>query len=362
MTRQHVLWLATPMFSPDPLQAKAEFSMPRADRLSMQGWMKKQKEGVFGHWRERWCVMYESGLFRYYSQPGPDGELDETYRKGKGDVSFIHLKTFGREDQFVWIGTRERMWRFDAGSEEASQLWLNAMTAPYQRHAEKEMEEILRDGRSGTQLSFSEEDVVYAPLKQPPKLGEEHKYCNTPSKSSHGFTFTPATPVYRSTSILRTKSEPCLKALEIDPQSSILKEGWLSKKGGICGIWRKRWCVLYECGLFRYYTKSDKISSNRKGKGDNSFVTVCDGGMAGKEFWIQTDERTWQFQAETICDAADWFDMLNTPCRNYRLKKTKSMIIHRDSESFTVWERKRANSESAITDPDIIQFEHSFLE
>ena len=75
--------------------------------------------------------------------------------------------------------------------------------------------------------------------------------------------------------------------------------------------------------LFRYYTKSDKISSNRKGKGDNSFVTVCDGGMAGKEFWIQTDERTWQFQAETICDAADWFDMLNTPCRNHRLKKVK---------------------------------------
>ena len=28
-----------------------------------------------------------------------------------------------------------------------------------ERHAEKEMEEILRDGRSGTQLSFSGEDV-----------------------------------------------------------------------------------------------------------------------------------------------------------------------------------------------------------
>jgi len=95
----------------------------------------------------------------------------------------------------------------------------------------------------------------------------------------------------------------------------VLKEGWLKKKAGPLGISRKRYCVLYQNGILRYYTETDKSEEHRKGKGDVSFQTIKSTTHDGKKFTVENENKVWQFEAEDFVEAADWLAKFELPGR-----------------------------------------------
>jgi len=95
----------------------------------------------------------------------------------------------------------------------------------------------------------------------------------------------------------------------------VLKEGWLKKKAGPLGISRKRYCVLYQNGILRYYTDDDKKKEHRKGKGDVSFSTIKQTTHDGKKFTVENENKVWQFEADDFVDAADWLAKFEIPGR-----------------------------------------------
>merc|ERR550534_3306063 len=73
----------------------------------------------------------------------------------------------------------------------------------------------------------------------------------------------------------------------------VLKEGWLKKKAGPLQISRRRYCVLYQNGILRYYTDDDKTEEHRKGKGDVSFQIIKATTHDGKKFTIENEDKVW---------------------------------------------------------------------
>jgi len=113
-----------------------------------------------------------------------------------------------------------------------------------------------------------------------------------------------------------TNSPIAQLGLPVDMQGvPVLKEGWLKKKAGPLGISRKRYCVLYQNGVLRYYTDDDKKEEHRKGKGDVSFRTIKQTTHDGKKFTVENENKVWQFEADDFVDAADWLAKFEIPGR-----------------------------------------------
>jgi len=95
-----------------------------------------------------------------------------------------------------------------------------------------------------------------------------------------------------------------------DEELVILKEGWLKKQntGGFLKSWKKRWCVVYTNGLFRYYDKPGLNPKHRKGKGDVIFEDLKVTGQDRHTFWVGTNKRLWRFAAKHCLDAAKWLN------------------------------------------------------
>jgi len=96
---------------------------------------------------------------------------------------------------------------------------------------------------------------------------------------------------------------------------AILKEGWLKKKAGPLGITRKRYCVLYQNGILRYYSEDDQRKEHRKGKGDVSFQTLKGTNHDGKKFTVENENKVWHFEADDFIEAADWLAKFEIPGR-----------------------------------------------
>merc|ERR1719471_156235 len=96
---------------------------------------------------------------------------------------------------------------------------------------------------------------------------------------------------------------------------AILKEGWLKKKAGPLGISRKRYCVLYQNGILRYYSEADQTEEHRKGKGDVSFQNLKGTSHDGKKFTVENENKVWHFEADDFIEAADWLAKFEIPGR-----------------------------------------------
>eukprot|EP00494_Astrolonche_serrata_P031501 UN31770 len=89
-------------------------------------------------------------------------------------------------------------------------------------------------------------------------------------------------------------------------ETQIIKQGWLNKQGDRFKKWRKRWCVLFEDGTFRYYTKMQMDEKYRKDNGNVSFKNLSIYGHDKQHFWVGTESRVWKFEAENAKAAEDW--------------------------------------------------------
>lgn len=130
--------------------------------------------------------------------------------------------------------------------------------------------------------------------------------------------------------------------LELFMGKGILKQGWLKKKGGAFGIYRKRWCVLYENGILRYYNAEGTDEGHRKGKGDVHFTAILSSGQEGDKFYVENRNKIWHFQAEDHAEAADWLGEFSKPGKFVRLSTKQAQQVRlererRESDSVAIW-------------------------
>ena len=119
-------------------------------------------------------------------------------------------------------------------------------------------------------------------------------------------------------------------------------EGWLTKQGAVRRNWKRRWCILDEAGVIRYYKPSEYIprglvipraapvtvGTGVVGAGtrpparatpvlsgeavEEMTVWPADSGAAGTKFAVQTGLRTFFFFADTVADAGKWTSLIQT--------------------------------------------------
>lgn len=317
-------------------------------------------------WKQRWCVFFDDGIFRYYSEAPNEEDMefgaDEKYRKGKGDVSFARLKTFGIDGHTFWIGTSKRIWRFAGANKEEASTWFEVLTRLHLEY------EAARQESLQTVSFFDRETYVSPDVDRPPALSLMFR-CPTPSKSSYSskhnrrLSFSTAldqmrqcqngqvcdsnwasTPSGRSFGRSFTMPD-LLNGLDDTEEGDVLKAGWLRKQGGRFGFWKRRWCELYRDGTFRYWTAPEKTEKQRKGKGDVYFRIIKASGQDAQEFWVETPTRVWIFQAENCIDAAEWLNYFHIP---QKLNTKKKVVVA--NNKYQVWARTQS----------LTQDEHAF--
>lgn len=335
-----------------------------------QGWLKKQKtSGFMRGWKQRWCVFYDDGIFRYYSEAPNEGEMefggDEKYRKGKGDVSFARLKTFGIDGHTFWTGTSKRIWRFAAVNNAEAAIWFEILTRPHLEY------EAARQESLQTVSFFDRENYGSPNLDRPPALSMMFR-CPTPSKSQSSrynrrLSFSTALDqikqcqngqVYDSNlvstpsgrSFGRSFTAPdLLNYIDDDTEDGdVLKAGWLRKQGGRFGFWKRRWCELLKDGTFRYWVSPEKKEKQRKGKGDAYFQIIKASGQDGQELWVETPNRVWIFQAENCIDAAEWLNYFHIPQK----LNTKIKVVAANSK-YQFWARTQSLTEDRYAFDDV---------
>jgi hypothetical protein len=118
-------------------------------------------------------------------------------------------------------------------------------------------------------------------------------------------------------SYLRLYSSPQSKHVDI------VKSGWLSKRGKINTNYRRRYFIMTNNHLLRYF-KDSCIGTVCKGCIDFRSVKSIDHGETGglgwispkkvieKEIILKTSTRIWTVKADTIEEANEWFELFNT--------------------------------------------------
>jgi len=105
-------------------------------------------------------------------------------------------------------------------------------------------------------------------------------------------------------------------------QGTIVLEGWLSKKGGGGADgsmrnwakggrrnWKRRWVVLTDKQFVSWYDKHDRATRELKGSLGLPGAQVIAGKGAGR-FWVLTNTRSLELQAEDAAGAAEWIRVL----------------------------------------------------
>lgn len=114
------------------------------------------------------------------------------------------------------------------------------------------------------------------------------------------------------------------QGLVFDPDEaveiSVVRAGWLHKAGGgnFSTAYKKRYCVLEENGLFKYF--ADEEQKNRRGKGDVYFKNNLKIDHQGIKFTINSEGRKWEFKADNFTDAEQW-------CEAFRKVSTRNSLI-----------------------------------
>lgn len=86
----------------------------------------------------------------------------------------------------------------------------------------------------------------------------------------------------------------------------VMHEGWLQKQGGSIKTWKKRYCVLYNDGTFKYFTDN---TMQQQQKTDQACCDIIDLGPVEDsegEFWVETANRKWAFKTVNEEDPSIW--------------------------------------------------------
>jgi len=140
----------TPVIAPPPPEENAEIQdlhggdseeeveardVPAGAPINMQGvkvikegWLKKTA-GPLGIARSRYCVLYDNGVLRYYS----DADCSEEHRKGKGDVNFREIKQTTHDGSKFTIENENKVWQFEAKDFVEAADWLSKFELPARR-------------------------------------------------------------------------------------------------------------------------------------------------------------------------------------------------------------------------------------
>jgi len=105
-----------------------------------------------------------------------------------------------------------------------------------------------------------------------------------------------------------------------DVKISVVRAGWLHKAGGgnFSAAYKKRYCVLEENGLLKYF--ADEEQKNRRGKGDVYFKNNLKIDHQGVKFTIKSEGRKWEFKADNFIEAERW-------CEAFRKVSTRNSLI-----------------------------------
>jgi len=97
-------------------------------KVIKEGWLKKTA-GPLGIARSRYCVLYENGVLRYYS----DADCSEEHRKGKGDVNFREIKQTTHDGSKFTVENENKVWQFEANDFVEAADWLSKFELPARR-------------------------------------------------------------------------------------------------------------------------------------------------------------------------------------------------------------------------------------
>lgn len=191
-------------------------------------------------------------------------------------------------------------------------------------------------------------------MAPPPKMGSIFQRNNTNKDNKivetfAGMSLTPSVSTYDDHEAGASKPTKRISLLMQEDSKlplymgkGILKQGWLKKKGGAFGIYRKRWCVLYENGILRYYNAEGIDEGHRKGKGDVQFTAILSSGQEGHKFYIENRNKIWHFEAEDHAEAAEWLGEFSKPGKFVRLSTKQAQEVRltrerKESESIAIW-------------------------
>lgn len=99
-------------------------------------------------------------------------------------------------------------------------------------------------------------------------------------------------------------------------QMLILRQGWMTKKGGSRRNWKRRFFLLSENSL--YYYENDKIAG-KKPLGTIQFpdpLVVEKSKVIPGQFTLPTTERLWEFRADTVEEGNEWVKQLEELARS----------------------------------------------
>jgi len=97
-------------------------------KVIKKGWLKKTA-GPLGIARSRYCVLYDNGVLRYYS----DADCSEEHRKGKGDVNFREIKQTTHDGSKFTVENENKVWQFEANDFVEAADWLAKFELPARR-------------------------------------------------------------------------------------------------------------------------------------------------------------------------------------------------------------------------------------
>jgi len=92
----------------------------------------------------------------------------------------------------------------------------------------------------------------------------------------------------------------------LSQHGGVMRQGWLKKQGVKYKTWKRRWCVLFNDGCFKYFEDQD---CNKQKKNDVMMNEIFATEQEGANFWVETEGRKWTFIADTESDAQAWIEV-----------------------------------------------------
>ncbi len=91
--------------------------------------------------------------------------------------------------------------------------------------------------------------------------------------------------------------------------ATVVRAGFMEKKGSFNSSYKRRWFVLYDNGTMQYFANSD--DTNERGHCDFSVIEQME-KTSSITFEVTTGKRVWAFRSENDGDCNEWFDAIQS--------------------------------------------------